>query len=134
MREREQKRADLQARLASFTGLERLQTWNPQQLRRKATTRLTQWQSLLTRDMAQTRQILRKLLVNRLRFAFDAESATCEFRGQGAFDPILAGILGESLDLKRWCPQSGNSPGYDGVVTLRRGGRRPLSLQALIGL
>jgi hypothetical protein len=55
---------------------------------------LTQWQGLLTRHVAQTRQILRKLLVGRLRFTFDAESQTCEFTGQGAFDPILSGILG----------------------------------------
>src|SRR5262245_18559336 len=94
MREREQERADLQARFASFTGLEGLQTCDPQQLRRKATARLTQWHRLLTRDMAQTRQIRRQLRVGRLGLAFDAKSATCEIRGQGAFDPILAGILG----------------------------------------
>lgn len=94
MREREQTRAELQAQLAGLTGLERIQTWDPQQLRRDLTNRLAQWQGLLTRHVAQTRQILRKLLVGRLRFTFDTESQTCEFTGQGVFDPILAGMLG----------------------------------------
>ncbi len=94
IREREQAKAEFQAQLTSLSGLERIQTWDPQQLRRDLTKRLTQWQGLLTRHVAQTRQILRKLLVGRLRFTFDAEAQTCEFTGQGMFDPILAGMLG----------------------------------------
>src|SRR5262249_2651965 len=93
MREREQDRAKLQAQLAGLAGLERMQTWDPQHLRRDLVNRLAQWQGLLTRHVAQTRQILRKLLVGRLRFTFAGESQTCEFTGQGAFDQILGGLL-----------------------------------------
>ena len=62
-------------------------------LRQDLTKRLTQWQGLLTRHVAQTRQILRKLLVGRLRFTYNAEAETCEFTGRGMFDPILVGML-----------------------------------------
>jgi hypothetical protein len=94
MKDRKQDRAAVQQQLANLAGLGRLQTVDAQTLRRNLEARLTHWQGLRSRHVAQTRQILRKLLVGRLRFTFDATQRTCKFTGQGALDPELAGVLG----------------------------------------
>jgi hypothetical protein len=94
MRERVQTRTALRLQLASLTGLERLQTLDTNKLRRDLESRLSNWQGLLSRHVAQTRQILRKLLAGRLRFTFDAAERTCAFTGEGVLDPVLSGMLG----------------------------------------
>ena len=80
----------------------------------KLGTILDDWRDPLPGDVAQARQVLRKLLEGRL--VFTPTTATdgtpvYEFTGRGVLDPIVAGtltaLLNNSNDLKRWWPQGG---------------------------
>lgn len=54
--------------------------------------RLADWRGLLRRQVAQSRQILKKLLVGRLVFRRQ-EDGVYEFSGQASLGRILAGIV-----------------------------------------
>jgi hypothetical protein len=55
--------------------------------------RLSDWRGLLSRQVAQSRQILKKLLAGRIVFR-QREDGVYEFSGQASLGRVLAGIVG----------------------------------------
>jgi site-specific DNA recombinase len=88
---REQRRRTLQTELAGLQGLHPVTTRDLQNIQREVATRLADWQGLLTRQVAQSRQILKKLLVGRIVFQ-PRDDGTYEFSGQASLDRIIAGL------------------------------------------
>ncbi len=95
MQDRETRREQLERRLAALEALGKVQKLDRHRLERELKARLADWQGLLSRHVSQTRQILRKLLVGRIRFTPKIEGGErmWEFTGQGVLDRLLAGIL-----------------------------------------
>jgi hypothetical protein len=63
-----------------------------QQLQRDVEARLSDWRGLLSRQIAQSRQILKRLLVGRIVFR-QRPDGVYEFSGQASLGRLLAGIL-----------------------------------------
>jgi site-specific DNA recombinase len=93
MKEREQAKRSIAHQLTGLSNLARFEPVDSIQLRRTIETRLSDWQGLVGRHVMQARQLLRKLLVGRIRFTFDPISRTCEFVGNGALDQLVVGIV-----------------------------------------
>jgi hypothetical protein len=69
--------------------------------------RLTGWRGLRRRQVAQSRQILRQLLVGRIIFR-QREDRTYEFDGRASLGRVLAGVI---------CTKAGVAPtGFEPVV------------------
>ena len=75
-------------------------------------TKLENWRGLLSRHVAQARQIVRKVLADRLTFTPRTEGTHSyyEFEGQGRLEPLLSGVIPALLPkgdqvLQRWWPQ-----------------------------
>jgi hypothetical protein len=68
--------------------------------------RVADWGEVLTRQVAQSRQILKKLLVSRIAFR-RRDDGTYEFSGQASLGKLLAGIV---------CTKAGVAPtGFEPV-------------------
>ena len=95
MKDRETRCEQIQRQLAALEGLGKLQKLDRHRLERELKACLADWQGLLSRHVSQTRQILRKLLVGRIRFTpkIEAGERMWEFAGQGVLDRLLAGNL-----------------------------------------
>ena len=92
IRAREQRRRTLQEEVAGLQGLRPVTALDLQQIQREVETRLADWRGLLSRQPAQSRQILKKLLVGRIVFR-RREDGVYEFSGQASLGRILAGAL-----------------------------------------
>jgi len=69
---------------------------------------LEEWRGLLTRHVAAGRQILRKLIPNRLTFTLHATvegGRWYEWEGVGRLAPMLVGVVPVMTDGQRWWPQ-----------------------------
>jgi site-specific DNA recombinase len=88
---RERRRGTLQAELAGLESLRPVTALELQQLQREVELRLADWRGLLSRQVAQSRQILKKLLVGRIVFR-QRENGTYEFSGQASLGRIIAGL------------------------------------------
>ena len=75
--------------LAGLEGLQPVTARDLQNIQREVATRLADWQGLLTRQVAQSRQILKKLLVGRIVFQ-PRDDGTYEFSGQASLGRIIA--------------------------------------------
>lgn len=93
MKEREQAKRTIALQLAGLSDLARFEPVDSAQLRRTVEARLSDWHRLVSRHVMRARQLLRKLLVGRIRFTFDPISRTCEFAGNGVLDQLVAGIV-----------------------------------------
>ena len=106
IRAREQRRRALQEELAGLEGLRPVSARDLQDIQRDVEGRLTDWRGLLRRQVVQSRQILRKLLVGRIVFR-QREDAVYEFSGQVSLGRLLAGIV---------CTKAGVAPtGFEPV-------------------
>ncbi len=94
IKQREQRRTALQDELATLIANEPIVQVDLPQIQGELHKRLDDWRGLLTRHIAQARQILRKLLVGRLTFTpkEDANGKYYEFSGQGTLGRLLEGI------------------------------------------
>ena len=103
---REQRRRTLQTEVAGLEGLRAVGARDLQDIQREVEGRLTDWRGLLRRQVAQSRQILRKLLVGRIVFR-QREDGVYEFSGQASLGRVLAGII---------CTRAGVAPtGFEPV-------------------
>ena len=89
MQAREQRRRTLQTELAGLEGLQPVTARDLQDIQREVETRLADWRGLLTRQVAQSRQILKKLVVGRIVFR-SRDDGTYEFSGQASLGRITA--------------------------------------------
>jgi hypothetical protein len=88
---RERRRGTLQTELAGLEGLRPVTALDLQQLQREVEVRLADWRGLLSRQVTQSRQILKRLLVGRIVFR-QREDGGYEFSGQASLDRIVAGL------------------------------------------
>jgi site-specific DNA recombinase len=106
IRAREQRRRTLQEELAGLQGLRPVTAGDLQQLQRDVEIRLSDWRGLLSRQIAQSRQILKKLLVGRIVFRQTPDGGY-EFSGEASLGRILAGVV---------CTKAGVAPtGFEPV-------------------
>jgi len=92
IRAREQRRRTLQEELAGLQGLRPVTAGDLQQLQQDVEARLSDWRGLLSRQITQSRQILKKLLVGRIVFRQTPDGGY-EFSGEASLGRILAGIV-----------------------------------------
>src|SRR5262245_36851672 len=88
---RERRRQPLQAELAGLEGLQPVTTRDLQQIQQEVEVRLADWRGVLRRHVAQSRQILKKLLVGRIVFR-QRDDGVYEFSGQASVGRIIAGL------------------------------------------
>ncbi len=96
IRERERRRAELQARLEHLDGLGKVvEHLDRGRLARELAARLTDWQGLIAGQPIQARQLLRQFLVGRLVFTprQDEHGAYYEFTGRASYGKLLAGLV-----------------------------------------
>jgi hypothetical protein len=91
IRARERRRQALQTELSGLDGLQPVTTRDLQQIQHDVEARLADWRGLLRRHVAQSRQILKKLLVGRIVFQ-PRDDGTYEFSGQASLGRIIAGL------------------------------------------
>ena len=91
IRARERRRQALQTELSGLEGLQPVTTHDLQQIQQDVEARLADWRGLLRRHVAQSRQILKKLLVGRIVFQ-PRDDGTYEFSGQASLGRIIAGL------------------------------------------
>src|SRR5262245_2344332 len=89
---RERRRRVLQTELAGLEGLRAVGARDVQDIQRDVELRLADWRGLLRRQVAQSRQILKKLLVGRIVFR-RREDGVYEFSGQASLGRILSGAV-----------------------------------------
>lgn len=92
MKEREAKRATLQTQVAMLDGTQ-ADRFDAKQAEQELRSHLSDWTGLATRLPAQSRQILRKLLVNRIRLSRDPDGR-CRFEGEAAIGRVINGLAG----------------------------------------
>lgn len=92
IQERETRRVKVQVELALLDGTP-IDQFDAGQVEQELRGYLTDWASLTSRNPAQTRQILRKLLPSRIRLSHDAEGVY-RFEGTAAVGRMLSGMLG----------------------------------------
>ena len=91
IRARERRRQALQTEWSGLDGLPPVTTRDLQQIQHDVEARLADWRGLLRRQVAQSRQILKKLLVGRIVFQ-PRDDGTYEFSGQASLGRIIAGL------------------------------------------
>lgn len=91
MQEREHQHARLQQDLAGLDRVAQVASLDLARLEREVRTVLADWLGLLTKHVAQARQILRKVIDGRLRFR--PEGRGFVFEGTGRLEPILSGTV-----------------------------------------
>jgi len=96
--------------LAGLQSLRPVTAGDLQRLQRDVEIRLSDWRGLLRRQVVQSRQILKKLLVGRIVFR-PREDGVYEFSGQASLGRVLAGIV---------CTKAGVAPMGRGRFTPRR--------------
>jgi site-specific DNA recombinase len=108
MKGRQARKAFLNAELAILDRRGTLATLDGARLQASLHERLTDWQGLLQRQPAETRQILRRLLVGRLVFTpkQDETGRYYEFAGQGSISELISGVVLP----KGWWPQRDSNP------------------------
>lgn len=92
LREAEHQRTAVLAQLAEIATLAHVADLDSPQLRRLLWSIVSTWRTALQKNVPSARQILRKLLVGRLRFT-PAGHAGFVFEGEGRLDPLLAGTI-----------------------------------------
>ncbi len=94
IKDRERRRAHLREQLAGLERCDQVSQFDFRQIEQELRARLEDWRGLLCRQVAQARQILRKLLVGKLVFTpkEDASGRYYEFVGQGTLRQVLAGV------------------------------------------
>jgi hypothetical protein len=89
--EREHQRERLERELAALDQMAHIAHLDLARLEREVHRVLDDWRGLLTKHVAQARQILRKLIDGRLRFR--PEGRGFVFEGTGRLEPILSGTV-----------------------------------------
>jgi hypothetical protein len=65
--------------------------------------KLRDWNGLLQRHPMQTRSIITKLLIGRLRMTWTAEGY--RFEGRGRITPLITGLIPDADSFLSWWPQ-----------------------------
>ncbi len=94
---REGRRDALKERLAAQDAADRAGNLTSAEIQHELRDRLKAWRELLCRQVAQARQILRKLLVGRLTFTPDTDEKGTffAFKGQGSLGRVLEGLVAQ---------------------------------------
>ncbi len=120
----EGERNRLRGALASLDALKEVAHMDAARLEQDLRARLVDWRSLMVRHGTQARQILRTLLVGRLRFT--PNDRGCEFEGEGQLEPLVGTLAtaGSFLGGLEW---SGSPPRlrFRPSGRRRRSGSRP---------
>ena len=112
MTAKDHERTQVQAELRGLDQLAQAAALDIADVSAKLETILDGWRDPLTGDVAQARQVLRKVLDGRLMFTpFTGTDGApmYKFTGRGLLDPIVAGtltaLLNDFNNVKRWWPQ-----------------------------
>jgi hypothetical protein len=79
--------------LAALDGLARLSTFDVKGIERDLVSRLREWRRLLKRQTPMARQVLSRLLADKIAWTPRKDERLYEFAGRAKFDRILAGIV-----------------------------------------
>jgi DNA invertase Pin-like site-specific DNA recombinase len=96
LRDRERRREQLRAQLAALDAARYVANLDVGHMRKNLTALLDDWRGLLLGNVLQARQVVRKLVPERLVFepiTTRAGERVFEFRGEGRLDPILSGLV-----------------------------------------
>src|SRR5262249_16268779 len=108
LREREARKRSLDESLAALGRAQQLGSADLARLEEQLREQLQDWRGLLTKHVGAARQILRKLIPERLRFTphIDGDRRWYTFEGIGRLEPMLAGMVpgAESLVRQEWWP------------------------------
>jgi hypothetical protein len=89
IRARERRRKEVHAALAALDRATVQPAFDRAQILPRIHTLLADWRGLAARHVQQTRQLLRKLLVGRLRFTPDPAAGIVRLQGEGTLGPLV---------------------------------------------
>ena len=89
----DQDRQRVQRELAALDGMDRLSTFDVKRIERDLVNRLAEWRGLLKRQTPLARQVLSKLLADKIVWTPRKDEGLYEFAGRARFDRTLAGIV-----------------------------------------
>jgi site-specific DNA recombinase len=93
IRAREQRCAELRAKLEHLDGLAKLPRLDSATLKGELNQRLDEWRDLLGAEPVKARQIVRKLVDGRLVFEPNAEQHLYTFKGTASYGRLLSGVV-----------------------------------------
>jgi DNA invertase Pin-like site-specific DNA recombinase len=100
---RDARKAVLLADLARLAQADALASLNLATLEARLREKLQDWNGLLARHPQQTRSIITKLLIGRLRMTWTAEGY--RFEGRGRITPLITGLIPDADTFLSWWPQ-----------------------------
>ena len=89
----DQDRQRVQRELAALDGMDRLSTFDVKRIEGDLVNRLAEWRGLLKRQTPIARQVLSKLLADKIVWTPRKDEGLYEFAGRARFDRTLAGIV-----------------------------------------
>ena len=101
--ERRQKK--LEGQLRAFEQMEQVKALDLAALEPKLRERLADWSGLATRHPLQVRQILKKILPERLTVTPNPETRNYTFQGWGRIEDLVADLLPADRSIQIWWPQ-----------------------------
>jgi site-specific DNA recombinase len=113
IKDREARLSHLEQDLAALEGRQQISQMDAARLERQAREKVAGWRKVLRAHPSQARQIVSKLLRDRLIFIPETRNRRpgYRFRGEGTIWPLLSGVI-HDLDVcgKRWRPQRDSNP------------------------
>jgi len=91
IKDRERQHEAFRRQITSLDSLTEISHLDTARLERDLTVKLREWRGLLLRHVQSGREILKTLLVGKLRFT--PSEGGCAFEGEGRLEPLLAGTL-----------------------------------------
>ena len=109
MKDAERRKVTLEGQLRGFQQAEQIKALDLTYLREKLTARLKDWQGLLDGHPALKRQLLKKLIPEKLVLMPNPADRSYTFTGWGRLEDVVAGLFPEKL-LQMWWPQRDSNP------------------------
>jgi len=119
LKERQASRQRCERALLELDATARIGQRELSRLEREIRHRLVEWRTMLRRELPETREILRNLIVGRIVFTPRAETRLYEFSGRGSLGRLLAGtaspvsVVTPAGSDRIWTPE------FQGVVETR---------------
>jgi recombinase/recombinase-like zinc beta ribbon protein len=112
----EQRQENLEGQLRAFEQMEQVKALDLAALEPKLRERLADWSGLASRHPLQVRQILKKILPERLTVTPNPETRSYSFQGWGRIEDLVADLLPADRSIQIWWPQGGPNAGSFPVV------------------